>query len=115
MAMKPTIGRVVHFHLNGFSGASMYGFSKFNEQVPCRADICFVHPGDDRVNLSVNDHEGKPFEISNVQYKAPEKEAPERGIPYWCWMDYQVAKAAAGDHNSESAEPRPTDPPPAAA
>ena len=82
--MKPTIGRVVYYNNNGiYQGAAI---------------IAYVHT-DECVNLMVIDQNGNPSGRTNVMNGT--------WAGQWDWMPYQKVKAEAGDHNSESAEPRP--------
>lgn len=83
--MSPTVGRVVHYHKPG------------HDQPYC-ALIVYVH-NETLVNLVVFDQFGNAEGHTSV-YRG-------QNNYQWDWMPYQKAKAAAGDHNSESAEPRP--------
>ena len=80
--MTPTVGRVVYYNDNG----SM------------RAAIIAHVWSENCVNLMVCDQNGNPSGRTSV--------AKGTGMYQWDWMPYQKAKAEAGDHNSESAEPR---------
>ena len=84
--MKPTVGRVVYYNNNSEHQSA--------------AIIAYVHT-DESVNLMVIDQNGNPSGRTSVMRGA--------GAYQWDWMPYQKAKAEAeaGDHNSESAEPRP--------
>ena len=83
--MEPTVGRVVY-----------YRDSNMSDQ-PCCALITYVHSGDS-VNIVVFDELGG----AHMKKSVLRGDAPM----CWDWMPYQKQKAAAGDHNSESAEPR---------
>ena len=83
--MKPTIGRVVYY--KDSTGAHQSA-----------AIIAYVHT-DECVNLMVIDQNGNPSGRTNVMNGT--------WAGQWDWMPYQKVKAEAGDHNSESAEPRP--------
>ena len=83
--MKPTVGRVVYYNDN--NGAHQIA-----------AIIAHVW-NDECVNLMVIDRNGNSSGKTSVTRGA--------GAYQWDWMPYQKAKAEAGDHNSESAEPRP--------
>ena len=85
--MVPTIGRVVYYH------QGVLGNSKVLASV-----IAYVW-SDTLVNLMIIDTNGIPSGKTSV-YQGP-------GDGQWDWMPYQKEKAMAGDHNSESAEPRP--------
>jgi len=92
--MTPTVGRVVYYN----EGAEQY-----------RAAIIAYVWSDTMVNLMIIDPDGNPYSRTSVS------QGPD--VQHWDWMPYQKQKAAAGDHNSESAEPRPeacTPPVPAA-
>jgi hypothetical protein len=84
--MQPTVGRVVHYR------------NQSKSDQPCCALIVYVW-NEDLVNLVSFDMFGNPEPHTSVY----------RGLKdyQWEWMPYQKQKAAAGDHNSESAEPRP--------
>lgn len=86
--MKPTIGRIVHYQLT--------------ERRILPAIITAVH-SEECINLQVfgDPSSGDPNVIGRTSVVRGER------IGEWDWMAYQKEKAAAGDHNSESAEPRP--------
>lgn len=88
--MKPTVGRVVYFHEHE------------SQPQPYAAIITYVHT-DMVVNLVIFDANGNPMPRASV----PLSSSVSHTHYVWSWMPYQLAKAAAGDHNSESAEPRP--------
>lgn len=108
--MEPTIGRIVHLHLNGCSSPSPAPVTK-SADVPFQATIVYVW-GPSLVNLAYHDHNGNPGRLTSAMLLQPGDTYPPcgGGTPYATWMPYQVAKAAEGDHNSESAEPRPAVP-----
>lgn len=90
--MKPTIGRVVYF----------FGPVSRIDRPEC-ALVVYVHD-EYMVNLAVFDHNG----VQRAETSVYSKEAPvDSNGGRWDWMPYQKQKAAVGDHNSESAEPRP--------
>ena len=81
--MKPTVGRVVYY----------------NDGPNHLASIITKVWSENSVNLVIFGTDGKSesgIKITNGQR-----------LGQWDWMPYQKEKAAAGDHNSESAEPRP--------
>jgi len=84
--MKPTVGRVVY-----------YNEGTKEHPKPLASIIAYVGPS--YVNLMVIAGDGLTSGKTSVEHGA------EGG--QWDWMPYQKEKAAAGDHNSESAEPRP--------
>ena len=84
--MQPTVGRVVYYQEPGMSDQ------------PCCALIVYVWP-DGTVNLVAFGRNGD----SRVAISVPRGAGPCQ----WDWMPYQKQKATAGDHNSQSAEPRP--------
>lgn len=75
--MKPSIGRIVHFHPRpGVTHAAI---------------VTFVH-SDTCVNLAVFDSNGGTEGKTSVQLVAPGQSKPEFG--FFCeWMPYQVEKA----------------------
>jgi hypothetical protein len=75
--MKPTVGRIVHFHpRTGVTHAAI---------------ITFVH-SETCVNLAVFDSSGGSDGKTSVQLVAPGQPKPEFG--FFCeWMPYQVEKA----------------------
>lgn len=72
--MKPTVGRIVHFHQTA--------------GVTLAAVIAFVH-SDTMVNLAVFDGNGRSFGQPSVQLVAPGQPKPEFGF-YCEWMPDQV-------------------------
>lgn len=105
--MEPTIGRIVHLHLNGCTSLSPLPITN-SPDVPFQATIVYVWDAG-LVNLAYHDHNGNPGRLTSVAMLHPGDTYPPcgGGDPYATWMPYQVAKAGGGDHNSESAEPRP--------
>jgi len=92
--IKPTIGRIVHFH----PGHDHPGFVSMVEGVHA-AIICDVH-SDTRVTLCVFDSNGIPYQADNAYLLSDE---PSADIPmavvtgeagYAEWMDYQKGQAA---------------------
>ena len=81
--MTPTVGRIVYYKNN------------VKEQAAIITEVW----SDRCVNLTVFNGNG------NVEYHTSVVRG--YGSGQWDWMPYQKAKAEAGDHNSESAEPRP--------
>ena len=105
MAMVPTVGRVVHFYPNG-DGAILQR-RRVRGDTPWVGFICDV--GDKLINVAGFDLDGMPFSCPGVKLITPGEEVcPGPGRAYAAWMPYQVQKATGGDHNSESAEPRPS-------
>lgn len=86
--MKPTVGRVVYFN----EGTK-------DEPRLLASIVVKVHDIEDLVNLRVFDDMGGASPRLNVSRGSESDQ--------WDWMPYQKQKAAAGDNNSESAEPRP--------
>ena len=80
--MKPTVGRIVYY--NAFEGPL--------------ASIITEVKSENIVNLCVFSTLGMPSSSHNIENG--------KNHGQWDWMPYQKEKAAAGDHNSESAEPR---------
>lgn len=111
--MTPTIGRVVHLHLNGARPKTWNGQNVV--QLPAAdhfvALVCYVHPrkpeGEHEINVAAFDHFGQTFSVNGIALVGPGVQMPANGTPFARWMPYQVQKATRGDHNSESAEPRP--------
>lgn len=96
--ITPTVGRVVWFH-QGTSGIFP------GSEGACAAIVAHVW-GDRMINLCVIDANGNTHARTSVPLVHDGDEKPASG--FCCeWMPYQKQKAAAGDHNSESAEPRP--------
>jgi hypothetical protein len=96
--IKPTVGRVVWFF--PYVGDT---FAR-NGRQPLAAMVTAVW-SDTCVNLAVFDANGVAHGKTSVLLVQPESESP--GAGYCTWMPYQQQKAAAGNNNSESAEPRP--------
>lgn len=88
--MTPTVGRVVYFN-NGTS-----------EDPKLLASIISWVWSDTVINLMVIDPNGNPFSKTSVPLATVGDSAGK-----WDWMPYQKQKAEYGNHNSESAEPRP--------
>lgn len=85
--MVPTVGRVVYYNQGTGESPKLLA-----------AIIAWVW-SETVVNLMVIDPNGVPHGQTSIPYGA--------GGNQWDWMPYQKSKAAAGDHTSESAEPRP--------
>lgn len=77
--IKPTVGRVVHYH--GISGVS--------EQA---ALIAYVH-SDTMLNLGVFDENGVSYGATSVPL-VQDGEEIQAGSHYATWMPYQVGQAA---------------------
>ncbi len=90
--MKPTVGRVVYYH------------ERSGDFTAVRAAIIAAVHSDECVSLMVIDPSGYPVGRTSIMKGSATGE--------WDWMPYQKEKAKAGDHNSESAEPRPESPQP---
>ena len=88
--MNPTVGRVVYFN-NGT-----------NEEPKLLAAIIAYVWSEINVNLMVIDPNGNPFSKTSIVRASVGDSAGK-----WDWMPYQKQKASEGNHNSESAEPRP--------
>lgn len=87
--MTPTVGRVVYYY-------------DYRDGPPIAAIITDVRQAaQDRVDLILF----RPGLMPEVATFVPSKDHSVTAC--WDWMPYQKQKAAAGDHNSESAEPRP--------
>ena len=82
--MKPTVGRVVYYNDGGDQP---------------RASLIVYVWSETMVNLVQFDPNGTPLSRTSVNQGSAQG--------HWDWMPYQKDKAAKGDHNSESAEPRP--------
>lgn len=95
--IQPTVGRIVWFRqmtagvFPGSDGA-------------CAAIVTHVH-SDRLVNLCVFDGNGGTHPRTSVTLVQEGDPKPQH--MHCEWMPYQKQKAAAGDHNSESAEARP--------
>lgn len=75
--MKPTLGRIVHFHPKpGITHAAL---------------IACVH-SDTMVNLAAFDGSGRSYCVTSVELVAADKPKPEFG-QYCEWMPYQVEQA----------------------
>ena len=85
--MVPTVGRVVY-----------YNQGTVEDPKRLASVIAWVW-SETLVNLMVIDPNGVPSGKTSVSWGS--------GGGQWDWMPYQKQKAAVGDHNSESAEPRP--------
>lgn len=109
MAMEPTVGRVVHVYPNdsrSLAGQSPEGGPHHALRSPLVGHIAHVHE-DGKINVGGFDMNGHPYRGTSLRLLAPGEEKPQPGTAYAEWMPYQKKKAAEGDHNSESAEPRP--------
>ena len=101
MNMEPTVGRIVWYrpvphgpHIEPqaaiVTGVHQIGIEGYG------LDLCVFVPGGPVIHpVRVPLLGGEDARASDYQGS------------YCQWMPYQVAKAAAGDHASESAEPRP--------
>ena len=98
--MEPTIGRIIYYHKN----AELY---TTDSDRPYAAIITTVNT-DGTVSLCVFDTIGQTYGIMHIRLIQPNEPIPNKGQDYCAWMPYQVGKAKEGDHNSESAEPRPS-------
>ena len=85
--MSPTVGRVVYYNQGT------------KEDPKLLASIIAFVWSESMVNLMAIDPNGNPVSKTSV--------AQGTGAGNWDWMPYQKSKAEAGNHNSESAEPRP--------
>ena len=85
--MTPTVGRVVYYNQGT------------KEDPKLLASIIAFVWAESVVNLMVIDPHGNPINKACVPHGT--------GGGNWNWMPYQKSKAEAGNHNSESAEPRP--------
>jgi hypothetical protein len=105
MAMEPTVGRVVHFYPNG---DDRYKYSGPGPLVALIAKVTDNgRDGHHVVTLAAFSDCGIPFAVQETELHNPDADV-EEGVSYAAWMPYQVQKATGGDHNSESAEPRPS-------
>lgn len=93
--ITPTVGRVLWFY-KCVPGQGHKG--------PLAAHVCKVH-SEYKVNLMVIDEDGNPRSEKNVFLSQGDDDNSKND--YCAWMPYQQQKAAKGDNNSESAEPRP--------
>lgn len=105
--IQPTVGRVVWFRPAENDYRVTADVPIANE--PLAAIVAKVH-GDRLVNLCVIDQLGRSHARQNVPLLQDDDAKPDEGC-FCCWMPYQKQKAAAGDGNSESAEPRPDEKP----
>ena len=85
--MVPTVGRIVYYNQGTLEDPKLLA-----------SVISFVW-SEETVNLMVIDPNGVPTGKTSILHGS--------GSNQWDWMPYQKQKASAGDHNSESAEPRP--------
>lgn len=84
--MTPTVGRVVYYNQGTKADPKLL------------ASIISCVWNENMVNLMVIDPNGNPSSKTIII------NGDESG--QWNWMPYQKQKAEAGNHNSESAEPR---------
>jgi len=101
--MEPTVGRIVYYYGNGLKDQAL---SITHPDQPYAAIIVAVNK-DKTVNLCVFDCIGVTHCITNIELIQPNYHQPNKGRDFCTWMPYQIEKASMGDHNSESAEPRP--------
>lgn len=97
--IRPTVGRIVWYHpcaSDDFPGA--------HDTEPLAAIVARVW-SDTCVNLMVIDANGNTHSRTSILLVQDGEHRPDSGFAEW--MPYQKQKAAAGDPNSESAEPRP--------
>lgn len=87
--IKPTIGRIVHYHQNGSSRSPLC----YDLGQPHAAIIAFVHT-DIWVTLTVMGHDGVARPIASVQLVQPGEPTPIPGHDYCTWMPYQMGQAA---------------------
>lgn len=83
--MNPTVGRIVYYK----NGTQIH------------AGIITYVWAENCVNLALFDANGNSYNKTSVLNGQNDGQ--------WDWMPYQKQKASAGDHNSESAEPRPNE------
>jgi hypothetical protein len=95
--ISPSIGRIVWLYLRGKTQLQA-------KEQPHAAIVAYVH-SDTLINVAYFDSNGLHQRAAGVRLLQEGEEAP--GTPFCAWMPYQQEKAKAGDHNSESAEPRP--------
>lgn len=88
--MNPTVGRVVYYNKGT------------NEHPKLLASIIAYVWSETVVNLMAIDENGLPNAMTSVTRAVVGNSAGK-----WDWMPYQKQKASEGNHNSESAEPRP--------
>jgi len=81
--IKPTVGRVVHYHGNSAAGVQA-------------ALIAYVH-SDTMLNLGVFDENGVSYGATSVPLVQDGEEIPVGGH-YATWMPYQVGQAVKTEH-----------------
>lgn len=97
--MNPTKGRIVYYYDPAVRPLDHPDYER-------AAIVTHVHEDGSTVDLTVfGGFPAGPFTTGRVP-RHQEDQVTVEG-PFWNWMPYQVQKAKAGDHNSESAEPRP--------
>jgi len=101
--MKPTVGRIIHYYGNGVKDKIV---NIGGNEEPYAAIVAAVNKNG-TLNLCVFDRIGGTRCVTNIRLVQPGETIPDKGKDYCIWMPYQVHKAKDGDHNSESAEPRP--------
>lgn len=96
----PSIGRRVHFRLNGSTTGGVSNYDSHlpvAEQQPMDAGIAYVWPKNpgslQYVNISVADHAGKVHGLTSVPFRQPSDPIPV-GF-YVEWMPYQNNKHAS--------------------
>jgi len=103
--IHPTVGRVLHFHLNG----SRQGIRAAGE--PLAALICHVAPtgadGYDRVNLLVLSSMGTAHSVLDVPLVQDDQDPPPEGTPYCTRMPHQISQAGGTPAPPEIRAPPP--------
>lgn len=87
--ITPTVGRIVHYWPSAYDRAGRNPMS-CNNIDPLAAIVTFVH-GDNMVNLSVFDSNGKQFGIASISLKQPGMPYPTQG-GYCEWMACQISQ-----------------------
>lgn len=93
--IKPTVGQVVWVRCCPLMFIATDGgpVNRWDESQPFRADIDFVI-SDRQINVSGNDHVGRPFVIPHCTLVQEGDAIPPSG-PYAQWMPYQQGQARA--------------------
>jgi hypothetical protein len=96
--IKPTVGRVVHFHENLNQVLS-------DHYQPMAALVCYVH--DDRlINIAAFSHTGQHWPLAKVPLIQEGDPTPPLGTEYCSWMPFQIGQAQKTEQLQSSLDRR---------
>jgi len=88
--ITPTVGRIIWYKSDLEDGRFW------------PAMLCFINE-DGTINIGGHDHNGAPFQVTNVNLHQGPSEECDHGAA--CWMPYQQAKQVEEDAKTDPAQP----------